>query len=221
MLAYCSRSRPVEGKYRRMYPLIRVDKRIPDGSIWQARRAYLLPAVAGWTRVFGPTGTRWSNPLGGWTTEHAGMSLFHQERPFTISCHGPDDAKRFYIDVAHRVRIEPDLVEFVDLFLDVMIDPDRAVSEKDEHQLVALPRDLQAFARRARGMGCARSSTRAIRSSTRHPHTSRSRRMRARSSRRARSSSSRRSPAPRAASIRIAARRARSRWTRGSCRRGR
>jgi protein associated with RNAse G/E len=78
------------------------------------------------------------------------MSLFHPKRPFTISCHGPDDGKRFYIDVAHRVRIEPDLVEFVDLFLDVMIDRHRAVSEKDEHQLVALPRDLQAFARRAR-----------------------------------------------------------------------
>lgn len=133
-----------------MYPLIRVDKRVPDGSIWQARRAYLLPPVNGWTRVLGPAGTRWSNPLGGWTTEHAGISLFHVDHAFTISCHGPDEAKRFYIDVAHRVRVAEALVEFVDLFLDVLIDPARSVSEKDEHQLVYLPPALRDFARRAR-----------------------------------------------------------------------
>lgn len=133
-----------------MYPLIRVDKRIPDGSIWQSRRAYRIEGVDGWTRVFGPAGTRWSNPLGGWTTEHDGISLFHPDAPFTISCHEPEDAKRFYIDIAHRVRIDGETIEFVDLFLDVMIDADRVVSEKDEHQLVVLPARLQRFARGAR-----------------------------------------------------------------------
>jgi hypothetical protein len=133
-----------------MYPLIRVDKRIPDGSIWQARRAYLLPAVEGWTRVYGPAGTRWSNPLGGWTTQHHGISLFHPERPFTIACHGPTDHKRFYIDIAHRVRVEPTLIEFFDLFLDVMIDPSGAVSEKDEHQLIFLSGQLRDFVRASR-----------------------------------------------------------------------
>ena len=133
-----------------MYRLIRVDKRIPDGSIWQTRRGYLLDATRGWTRVFGPTGTRWSNPLGGWTTQHDGISLFHPERRFTISCHGSVDSKRFYVDIAHRVRVMPDLVEFVDLFLDVMIDGGRGVSEKDEHQLAVLSPELQSFARSAR-----------------------------------------------------------------------
>lgn len=133
-----------------MYRLVRVDKRIPNGSIWQARAAYLLPPRDGWTRVFGPAGTRWSNPLGGWTTEHVGISLFHEDRPFTISCHGPDDAKAFYVDIAHRVRIDRDLVEFVDLFLDVLIEPPGRVREKDEHQLIALPASLRAFARSAR-----------------------------------------------------------------------
>lgn len=133
-----------------MFRLVRVDKRIPDGSIWQSRRAYLIDPVEGWTRVFGPTGTRWSNPLGGWTTEHEGISLFHPDAPFTISCHGPDDAKRFYVDIAHRVRIQPYTIEFVDLFLDVMIDPRGVVSEKDEHQLVVLPPKVQRFTRQAR-----------------------------------------------------------------------
>lgn len=133
-----------------MYPLIRIDKRIPDGSIWQARMGYRLDAIGGWNRVFGPTGTRWSNPLGGWTTQHEGISLFHPERPFTISCHGPVDAKRFYVDIAHRVRITTELIEFVDLFLDVMIDGGGLVSEKDEHQLAVLPPELRAFARAGR-----------------------------------------------------------------------
>ena len=133
-----------------MYPLIRVDKRIPDGSIWQTRRAYRLPDVDGWVRVYGPTGTFWSNPLGGWATEHPGISLFHPERPFTISCHGPAAAKRFYVDIMHRFRATPELVEFFDLFLDVMVDASGAVSEKDEHQLAALSPELRTFACDAR-----------------------------------------------------------------------
>jgi hypothetical protein len=78
------------------------------------------------------------------------MSLFHPDRPFTISCSGLVDDKRFYIDIAHRVRIEPDVIEFVDLFLDVMIDASGAVTEKDEHQLVFLSGKMRAFARAAR-----------------------------------------------------------------------
>ena len=141
---------PAFGHDEYMLPLIRIDKRIPDGSIWQARRAYRLEDRDGWTRMFAPSGTRWSNPLGGWTAQHDGMSLFHRDRPFTISCSGPAHDKRFYIDIAHRVRVEPQPIEFVDLFLDVMIDAEGAVSEKDEHQLRFLPRELAQFARSAR-----------------------------------------------------------------------
>jgi hypothetical protein len=133
-----------------MYPLIRIDKRIPDGSIWQTRWGYLLPQVNGWTRVYQPTGTRWSNPLGGWTAKGKGIALFHPGRPFAIAHYGPTDPERYYIDIAHGVRIASDLIEFMDLFLDVMIDPSGKVSEKDEHQLVFLPSDQRRFARAAR-----------------------------------------------------------------------
>jgi hypothetical protein len=133
-----------------MYPLIRVDKRIPDGSIWQTRWGYLLPEIAGWTRIYQPSGTRWSNPIGGWTAQADGLSVFNPDRPFTVACHGPDGEKRFYIDVAHRVRIGGSVIEFTDLFLDVMIDPAGAVSEKDEHQLIFLPSEERRFARAAR-----------------------------------------------------------------------
>jgi hypothetical protein len=133
-----------------MYPLIRIDKRIPDGSIWQTRWGYLLTPMEGWMRVYQPAGTRWSNPLGGWTAKVDGIALFHPDHPFTVACHGPDDAKRFYIDIAHRVRIQAEVLEFMDLFLDVMIDPSGAVSEKDEYQLIFLPPEERRFAREAR-----------------------------------------------------------------------
>jgi len=133
-----------------MYPLIRIDKRIPDGSIWQSRWGYLIPPVAGWTRVFQPTGTRWSNPLGGWTAKADGISIFNPDHPFTIACHGPEEEKRFYIDIAHRVRVAGEVLEFVDLFLDVMIDPTGGVSEKDEHQLIFLAAEERRFARAGR-----------------------------------------------------------------------
>jgi hypothetical protein len=133
-----------------MYPLIRIDKRIPDGSIWQTRWGYALPPVTGWTRVYQPTGTRWSNPLGGWTAKTPGISIFNPDRAFTIACHGPDDDKRFYIDIAHRVRVGGDVLEFVDLFLDIMIDASGAVSDKDEHQLIFLGPVERRFAREAR-----------------------------------------------------------------------
>jgi hypothetical protein len=133
-----------------MYPLIRIDKRIPDGSIWQVRWGYVLPQLDGWTRVYQPTGTRWSNPLGGWTAQTEGVSLFNPDRAFVIACHGPLGEKRFYVDVAHRVRIEGEFLEFMDLFLDVMIDPAGVVTEKDEHQLIFLAPDERRFARDAR-----------------------------------------------------------------------
>jgi hypothetical protein len=133
-----------------MYPLIRIDKRIPDGSIWQTRWGYLLPPVNGWVRVYQPTGTRWSNPLGGWTAKTPGISIFHPDRPFAIACHGPDDDKRFYIDIAHRVRALGEILEFFDLFLDVMIDASGVVTEKDEHQLIFLPSEQRLFVRAAR-----------------------------------------------------------------------
>jgi hypothetical protein len=133
-----------------MYPIVRVVKRIPDGSIWQRYRAYRLPDVQGVARVYGPPGTKWWNPLGGWETQHRGISLFHSERPFVISCHGPEDAKRFYIDIVRTSTIADGLIEYLDLYLDVMIDAARAVSEKDEEHLHRLEGPERTAVLRAR-----------------------------------------------------------------------
>ena len=135
-----------------MYPVVRVVKRIPDGSVWQRYRAYRLPDLRGAARVYLPGATRWWNPLGGWVTPVGtwGISIFHPDRPFVISCHGPKDGKRFYIDVVRASTITAEVIEYLDLYLDVMIDPERSVTEKDEHQLETLDAAEREFARRAR-----------------------------------------------------------------------
>jgi len=135
-----------------VYPIVSVTKRIPDGSVWQRYRAYRLSDVDGSTRVYLPAGTRWWNPLGGWATPPGsrGVHLFHPRHPFVISCHGPDGAKRFYIDIVRSSTIAEDAIEYLDLYLDVMIDPERSVSEKDEEQLHRLEDPERSFVRRAR-----------------------------------------------------------------------
>ncbi|HEV2249116.1 MAG TPA: hypothetical protein VGT60_01230 [Candidatus Limnocylindria bacterium] len=50
-----------------MYRKIRVEKRIPDGSLWQRFHGYRLGDVHGFARVYLPVGTPWWNPLGGWS----------------------------------------------------------------------------------------------------------------------------------------------------------
>lgn len=135
-----------------MYPVVRVVKRIPDGSVWQRYRAYRLPEVRGVARVYLPAGTRWWNPVGGWVTPPGsrGVNLFHPDRPFVISCHGPDGAKRFYIDIVRSSTIAADVIEYLDLYLDVLIDAAGSVSEKDEEHLHHLEATEQSFVRRAR-----------------------------------------------------------------------
>ena len=135
-----------------MYPVVRVIKRIPDGSVWQRYRAYRLPDVRGVARVYLPGGTRWWNPLGGWVTsaENTGISLFDPRRPFVISCHGPGSAKRFYIDIVRASTITPDVIEYLDLYVDVMIDSAGSVSEKDEEHLHLLQAPEQIAVLRAR-----------------------------------------------------------------------
>lgn len=133
-----------------MLPLVDVLKRIPDGSTWQHYRAYRLPDHDGVSRVYLPAGTRWWNPLGGWTTSVPGVSLFHPARPFVVNCHGPEGAKRFYIDIVARSEISAERIDYHDRYLDVLIDPAGAVREKDEHQVASLAPAEQAAVRRAR-----------------------------------------------------------------------
>jgi len=133
-----------------MHRIVRIDKLIPGGSLWQRRSGYRLADQDGLARVYQPVGTPWWNPLGGWTQEHAGIGIFGDTLPFAVSCHGPEERKRFYIDVVRWSRVGPAVISYLDLYLDVLIDPDGAVSEKDEHQLIGLASAEQIGARATR-----------------------------------------------------------------------
>lgn len=82
-----------------MYRKIRVEKRIPGGSLWQRFHGYRLGDVHGFARVYLPVGTPWWNPLGGWVTRTPGISLYATGRPFVISCSGLAGDRRFSIDI--------------------------------------------------------------------------------------------------------------------------
>jgi predicted RNA-binding protein associated with RNAse of E/G family len=90
--------------------------------------------------------------MGGWVTpaENTGISLFHPERAFVVSCHGPLELKRFYVDMVRSSTIADGLIEYLDLYLDVMIDPAGRVTEKDEEHLHRLEPAEQLAVRRAR-----------------------------------------------------------------------
>lgn len=133
-----------------MERIVRVDKRIPDGSLWQRRSGYRLADRDGLARVYQPAGTPWWNPLGGWIQQTEGIAVFGGRLPYAISCHGPEGDKRFYIDIVRWNRIGATVIEYLDLYLDVLIDAAGTVTEKDEHQLVALAPAEQASVRATR-----------------------------------------------------------------------
>jgi len=133
-----------------MAHVVRVDKRIPGGSLWQRRSGYRLEDRDGLARVYQPAGTPWWNPLGGWIQQTDGIGIFGEHLPFAISCHGPEEDKRFYIDVVRWNRVGATVIEYLDLYLDVMIDAGGTVTEKDEHQLVGLDPEEQIAVRATR-----------------------------------------------------------------------
>lgn len=159
-----------------MHRIVGIDKLIPSGhaastdrhraarpgsagfdepgpaALWQQRSGYRLADHTGLARVYQPAGTPWWNRLGGWTQEHPGVAIFGDRLPFVVSCHGPEDRKRFYIDVVRRSRVGVGVISYLDLYLDVLIDPDGAVSEKDEEQLVGLLPDERSAVRATRDL---------------------------------------------------------------------
>ncbi|GAC1701975.1 MAG: hypothetical protein NVS9B6_17560 [Candidatus Limnocylindrales bacterium] len=68
-----------------MADVVRVDKRIPGGSLWQRRSGYRLTDRDGLARVYQPAGTPWWNPLGGWIQQTEGIAVFGADLPFAIS----------------------------------------------------------------------------------------------------------------------------------------
>ncbi len=148
--AYCSGSQPFEGQGIGVtYPAVRIDKLHPDGSPRASWYGYRLPDRDGAARVFRPGGARKIHVHGLWTPVESEVSAFHPDWGFAVHRFAIGDASHLYIDVIRSVQVRRGSIEYVDLYLDVMVGPD-GVREKDEELLVRLADDEVARVRRTR-----------------------------------------------------------------------
>ena len=121
-----------------MYPVIRHEKRHPDGSLRRVGRGYVLPSIGEVTRVYNPAGSRFVHVDGIWVTELNALSLFCPTWLFVPHfIEDPDDA-RFYIDLAREVTVADEVASFVDLYVDIGISSVHGVTHKDDELLVRL-----------------------------------------------------------------------------------
>ena len=120
------------------YPLVRIDKLHPDGSPRASLYGYRLPDSRGVARVIVPPGTRRIHVNGLWLHEDTQVFAFDPRRRYVVTCWWSDPADRgLYIDIAREVRIGTTTLQYVDLYLDVIV-KEGAVREKDEELLERL-----------------------------------------------------------------------------------
>ena len=131
------------------YPLVRVDKLHPDGSPRASWYGYRIPDRDGAVRVYRPGRTRTIHVLGIWTPPEPGISAFHPDWGFAPHRHTRGGASHLYIDVIRSVDVRRDAIAYVDLYLDVMVEPG-GVREKDEGLLERLDEEEAAGVRRTR-----------------------------------------------------------------------
>lgn len=131
------------------HPAVRIDKLHPDGSPRASWYGYRLPDRDGAARVFRPARTRTIHVLGIWTPTEPGVSAFHPDWGFAVHRHQKDGTAHLYIDIVRAIHVRPASIEYIDLYLDVMVGPD-GVREKDEELLIRLKDDEAASVRRTR-----------------------------------------------------------------------
>lgn len=119
------------------HPLVRVDKLHPDGSLRASWYGYRIGDRDGAVRIFRPPGTRLVHVNGLWLNTGWTVSAFHPDWAF-VPHRWVDGARDgIYIDVVRSTAVRRDRVEYVDLYLDVMVHAD-GVRDKDEELLVRL-----------------------------------------------------------------------------------
>ena len=121
-----------------MYPVIRHEKRHPDGSLRRAGRGYVLPSIGEVTRVYVPAGSRLVHVDGIWVPDANAISLFCPTWLFVPHFYEDPDDPRFYIDLAREVSVSSEGVSFIDLYVDIGVSALHGVTYKDDELLVRL-----------------------------------------------------------------------------------
>lgn len=131
------------------HPLVRVDKLHPDGSPRASWYGYRLADQDGAARVYRPARTRTIHVLGIWTPSEPGVSAFHPGWGFAPHRYTRDGVPYLYVDVIRSVEVRPGRIAYIDLYLDVLVDPG-GIREKDEELLVRLADEEAARVRATR-----------------------------------------------------------------------
>ena len=133
-----------------MYPVIRHEKRHPDGSLRRYGRGYVLPSIGEVTRVYVPAGSRQVHVNGIWIPDANAISLFCPTWLFVPHLYEDAEEPRFYIDMARDVTVTDETVSFVDLYVDIGISKIHGVTDKDDELLSRLSEGEAAQVRERR-----------------------------------------------------------------------
>src|SRR5690348_1192072 len=133
-----------------MYPVIRHEKRHPDGSLRRVGLGYLLEPIGEVTRIYVPAGSRLVHTNGVWIPDTNAVSLFCPTWLFVP--HYIEDAgdPRFYIDMARDVTVTDEVLSFIDLYVDIGVSRIHGVTDKDDELLVRLSEGEAAQVRERR-----------------------------------------------------------------------
>lgn len=123
-----------------MYPLIRVEKRHPDGSPRAAWHGYRLPDHDGVIRVWTPPRTTRVHVNGRWTPDAPLVTAWSPGERSVAHRYDDPEGPTVYVDIVRTVEVTPHLFAYVDLYVDVIFQFERAWT-KDEELLVRLAED--------------------------------------------------------------------------------
>lgn len=132
----------------RDFPLVRIRKLLPDGTLKVVVFAYRLPDYDGWARLLIPNGTTRLHTRGTWTPDGLTIAALDPQRPYVVHWWRGPAASGFYVDIARSIEIRADVVDYVDLLLDLS-SVDGHWKTLDEDELPQLTADDRALALRA------------------------------------------------------------------------
>lgn len=131
-----------------MYPLVRLRKLTPDGTVRVSWYCYRLADRAGFVRLFVPSRTRRLHVNGSWRPGGISVVALDRDRPYVVHWWRGEDRQGFYVDTARSIDVQRDTVSYVDLYLDLSFDKG-AWSVLDEEELSLASREDAKLARRA------------------------------------------------------------------------
>jgi len=114
-----------------MYPLIRMEKRHPDGSPRAVWEAYRIPDHGGAVRLWTPVSAIVTHVNGRWVREFPSLSVWMPGDRF-VAAVWEEQSLEMYVDIVREVIVTRASFTYVDLYVDVMQRDGRTWSKDEE-----------------------------------------------------------------------------------------